>query len=144
MALGVLLLAPRRVSASEYSVLSSIVFLLTSFATVRFHEPFAADAVLSPEHKILLTLAQFGVMTLAAKLWFSINYFKLSRSVRLLVSFVLYGSLFVTIAGAYWLYKYFPAIQIMLYPLASLAISLTAELIEHHWQVSEHNQKVRR
>lgn len=46
-------------------------------------------------------------------------------------------SLFVYIAGAYWLYNNLPALQIFLYPLASLAISLTAELIEHQWANQE-------
>lgn len=137
MALGLLLVPYRKVTAEEYSRIAFIVFVLTSVATIKFHTPINIDSSTSPEHKVLLSLAQFGILTLSAKTWFALNYYKFSSHVRYLINVVLFSSLFVSIAGAYWLYNNLPALQIFLYPLASLAISLTAELIEDQWANQE-------
>lgn len=138
-ALGLLLLSPWRLTAGEYSRISFVVFVLTSVATIKFHLPSTIDAA-SPEHKVLLSLAQLAILTLSAKVWFALNYYKFSQHARWLIAAVLYGALFSSIAGAYWLYDNFPALQIFLYPLASLAISLTAEVIEHRWNSTRSHQ----
>ena len=40
----------------------------------------------------------------------------------------------IRIVCAYWLYKLIPELQLILYPFASLAISVTADMVETRWK----------
>jgi hypothetical protein len=57
----------------------------------------------SPLHSGLLALAQYGVVTLASKLWISINYPGLSGSISVAVKALIYGSLISVVTASYWL-----------------------------------------
>ena len=83
----------------------------------------------SPLHSGLLSLAQYGAVTLASKLWFSINYPKLSGSARITFMVLVYSSLISVVTASYWLSSSNPAFSFLLYPLAGISISLIGETI---------------
>lgn len=131
--LGLIVGLPGRMNEKTYSRVVATIFILTAIVVVWFHETVIDVARTSPIHGAILALAQLGTMTLASKLWLAINYHKLAGSIRNLLVGVLYGSLLTVILGSYWLYKYFPEVQLLIYPLASVAISLSAQILEDRW-----------
>lgn len=131
---AVILIAPGKIAKHSYSRLIAWIFLLSCLTTVWFHETVIDVSELSPIHGAILAFAQMGTLTLTSKLWLSINYPKLSQTARVLTGTVIYSSLFVTLVFSYWLYKYFPEVQLLLYPLAGSAISVTAQILEERWK----------
>lgn len=134
---GVIFIAPGKISEQLYSRLIAGIFLLSCIATIWFHETVIDVSRQSPIHGAILALAQIGALTLTSKLWFSINYKKLSRFARFGICTFLYVSLTTIVFGAYWLYKLIPELQLLLYPFSSLGISVTAEILEERWS-AEH------
>lgn len=81
-------------------------------------------------HYTIVTLAQFAVLALGFKLWFSINYPRFGRSARVAVHLAAHtGLAFVVVAG-YSLKAAHPLITFLIYPLASLSVALVAESVE--------------
>lgn len=131
--IGIIFIAPGRVSPPTYSRLIAGIFTLSCLVTIWFHETVIDVSLQSPIHGAMLVLAQIGTLTLTSKLWFSINYKQLSRFTRMSICTFLYAALMTIVIGAYWLYKLIPELQLLLYPFSSLAISVTAEILENRW-----------
>ena len=130
---GLILLAPGKISKHAYSRIIAGIFFGSCLAIITFHETVIDVSLSSPIHGALLVLAQVGTLTLTSKLWLTINYHQLTRSVRIATCLFLYSALLAIIIGSYWLYKLMPELQILLYPFSSLAISLTAQILEDRW-----------
>lgn len=81
-------------------------------------------------HYTILALAQFGVLALGFKLWFSINYQILAPSLRILLHIAAHGTLIFAIVASYWLKTVHPVLSFVLYPLSSLSVALISESIE--------------
>jgi len=131
---GLILLSPSKLQRQQYSQLMAVIFIASCFVIIWFHETVIDVSQSSPMHAAILVLAQFGTLTLTSKIWFSINYKKLSKKLQTMLKVILFGALSTIIAFSYWLYKISPEMQLLLYPLASLAISLIAEMIEENWE----------
>lgn len=84
----------------------------------------------SPLHAGLMALCQYGALTLAAKVWFSINYATFNVHLRTVVGFLVHGSLLGLIVGSYMLKQSYPLLPILFYPAASISLALIAETIE--------------
>ena len=131
--LGLIFLTPGKISQRSYSRLIAAVFIVSCLVTTWFHETVIDVSKVSPIHGAILVLAQVGTLTLTSKLWFTINYLKLSRTVRMGICTILYTTLSIIVICSYWLYKLTPELQLLLYPIASLAISVTAQILEDRW-----------
>lgn len=131
---AVILIAPGKIAEHSYSRVIAWIFLLSCLTTLWFHETVIDVSELSPIHGAILAFAQMGTLTLTSKLWLSINYPKFSQAARVLTCVVIYFSLLVTLFCSYWLYKYYPEMQLLLYPLAGAAISVTAQILEDRWK----------
>jgi len=88
----------------------------------------------SPLHGAMLVFAQMFTMTLSSKMWLSFNIAQLSRYYRIMLYSIFYSALLIVIICSYWLYKIIPELQLILYPFASLSISVTAQLIDDRWK----------
>lgn len=130
---SVILLTPGKISKRSYSHLIAGIFMISCLVTIWFHETVIDVAQTSPIHGAILVLAQIGTLTLTSKIWFSINYNQLSSFIRVTIYIILFITLAFIIICSYWLYKVMPELQILLYPLASLAISVTAQILENRW-----------
>jgi hypothetical protein len=75
-----------------------------------------------------------GTLTLTSKLWLTLNFRQFSKTAQKSLYAVFYSALCAVTIYAYWLYKEFPELQIILLPFASLAISITAEALENRWK----------
>lgn len=84
----------------------------------------------SPLHAGLIALCQYGALTLTAKIWFTLNYTRLSIPLRTIVGFTVHGCLLVLIVGSYMLKQSHPLLPILFYPVASISLALIAETIE--------------
>jgi hypothetical protein len=140
LCISAIFVTPGKISEQSFSRLIAMIFILSCFATVWFHETVIDVSQVSPVHGATLALAQLGTLTLTSKLWFTINYPKLNRLTRVGVCIFLYTALAVIVIGSYWLYKLVPELQLLLYPFSSLAISLTAEILEDRWTAANHNK----
>lgn len=130
---GLILYSPKKLTRNQYGQLMAVIFIASCFVIIWFHETVIDMSKSSLIHSAILGLAQVGTLTLTSKIWFSINYKRLNKHFQTGLQIFLFGSL-LSIAGfSYWLYKLSPEVQLMLYPFASLAISLTAEKIEENW-----------
>lgn len=81
-----------------------------------------------------MVLSQMFTMTLTSKLWLKFELDKMSIALRKTIYVFFYVSLLAVIVCAYWLYKLIPELQLILYPFASLAISVTADMVETRWK----------
>jgi fluoride ion exporter CrcB/FEX len=131
---GLILLSPGKLQRQRYSQLMAVIFITSCFVIIWFHETVIDVSQSSPMHAAILVLAQFGTLTLTSKIWFSVNYKTLSKRSQTMLKVILFGALSTFIIFSYWLYKISPEMQLLLYPFASLAISLAAEMIEEKWE----------
>ena len=131
---GLILLSPGKLQRQQYSQLMAVIFIASCFVIIWFHETVIDVSQSSPMHAAILVLAQFGTLTLTSKIWFSVNYKTLSKRSQTMLKVILFGALSTFIIFSYWLYKISPEMQLLLYPFASLAISLAAEMIEEKWE----------
>ena len=131
---AIILLTPGKISKASYSRLMIGIFICSCLATTWFHETVIDVSQTSPIHGAILALAQVGTLTLTSKLWLTLNFHRFSNTVRISLYAIFYSALLTITICAYWLYKVFPELQLILYPIASLAISITAEALEDRWK----------
>jgi hypothetical protein len=111
-----------------------IIFILSCLMTSWFHESVIDVSQTSPIHGAILSFAQVGTLTLTSKLWLTLNFYQFTKAIRVSLYVIFYGALLTVTICAYWLYKALPELQLILYPIASLAISITAEVLEDRWK----------
>jgi hypothetical protein len=99
-----------------------------------FHETVIDVSQTSPIHGAILSFAQVGTLTLTSKLWLTLNFQQFTKVIRVSLYVIFYSALLTVTICAYWLYKALPELQLILYPIASLAISITAEALEDRWK----------
>lgn len=126
-------LTPGKISKSTYSKLMAAIFLLSCLMLTWFHETVVDISASNSLHGALIAFAQVATLTLSSKMWLKINFHLLSKSVRLITNSLAYGALLAITIFAYWFYKSAPELQLLLYPLASLAIAITTEILEDRW-----------
>lgn len=131
---ALILLTPGRMSKVNYSRLMAIIFILSCLMTSWFHETVIDVSQTSPIHGAILSFAQVGTLTLTSKLWLTLNFHQFTKAIRMSLYVIFYGALLTVTICAYWLYKALPELQLILYPFASLAISITAEALEDRWK----------
>jgi hypothetical protein len=131
---ALILLTPGRISKVNYSRLMGIIFILSCLMTSWFHETVIDVSQTSPIHGAILSFAQVGTLTLTSKLWLTLNFYQFTKAIRMSLYVIFYGALLTVTICAYWLYKSLPELQLILYPFASLAISITAEALEDRWK----------
>ena len=130
---GLILFSPSKLNRHQYGKLMAAIFIASCFVIIWFHETVIDVSKGSLMHSAILGLAQVGTLTLTSKLWFYIHYKRLNKHLQTGLQIFLFGALFIIATLSYWLYKISPELQLLLYPFASLAISLTAEKIEEAW-----------
>lgn len=131
MTLGALiLLGSRYLDPYAYSKLLAVVVSLALAGMVWFHTLAIRVEGNSQVHFTVLATAQLWVLALSFKLWFSFNYPRFNRTLRLSVHFLSHTSLAVLVFAGYWLKATHPVITFLLYPLSSLSVALIAESIE--------------
>jgi hypothetical protein len=106
------------------------IFICSCLATTWFHETVIDVSKTSPLHGAILAFAQVGTLTLSSKLWLSLNFKKFDEALRTFICVILYGTLLTITICAYWLSKILPELLLILYPISSLSISITAEILE--------------
>lgn len=134
LSLGFVLLTPGKISRQSYSRFLLAIFFISCFVTIWFHETVIDVSKTSPVHGSLMVLSQMFTMTLTSKLWLKFELDKMSIALRKTIYVFFYVSLLAVIVCAYWLYKLIPELQLILYPFASLAISVTADMVETRWK----------
>ena len=127
---GLILFTPGKISKRSYSHMMAVIFILSCLMITWFHETVIDVSKTSPIHGAILALAQVGTLTLTSKVWLTLNLHQFNPLLRSVLCTIFYGALLVVTVCSYWLYKVFPELQLILYPLASLAISITAEVLE--------------
>jgi hypothetical protein len=132
--LSIILFTPGKIGKVGYSRLVAGIFICSCLATIWFHETVIDVSKTSPLHGAILAFAQVGTLTLSSKLWLSLNFKKFSKALRISISAILYGALLTITICAYWLSKIIPELLLILYPLSSLSISITAEMLENRWK----------
>jgi hypothetical protein len=132
--LSIILFTPGKIGKIGYSRLMAGIFICSCLVTVWFHETVIDVSKTSPLHGAILAFAQFGTLTLSSKLWLSLNFKKLSKVIRFVIFTILYGALLAIIICTYWLSKIIPELLLVLYPISSLAISISAEMLENRWK----------
>ena len=131
---ALILLTPGRISKASYSRLMASLFILSCLMTRWFHETVIDVSQTSPIHGAILSFAQVGTLTLTSKLWLTLNFQQFTKVIRVSLYVIFYSALLTVTICAYWLYKALPELQLILYPIASLAISITAEALEDRWK----------
>ena len=135
LALGAsILLGSRYLHARPFSHLLGSTIGLTIAAMAWFHVVAIRSEAESPVHYTVLTIAQYGVLALAFKLWFSLNYPRFNRASRLVTHSSAHASLTFVIFAGYWLKITHPIVVFLLYPLSSLSVALIAESVEEALQ----------
>lgn len=132
--LSIILFTPGKIGKIAYSRLMVGIFICSCLVTTWFHETVIDVSKTSPLHGAILALAQVGTLTLSSKLWLSLNYKKFSASIRTLLCTILYGTLLIMTICAYWISTIIPELLLVLYPISSLAISISAEMLENRWK----------
>lgn len=132
--LSIILFTPGKIGKIGYSRLVAGIFICSCLVTTWFYETVIDVSKTSPLHGAILAFAQVGTLTLSSKLWLSLNYKKFNKTVRISISIILYGALLTITICAYWLSKFIPELLLILYPIASLAISISAEMLENRWK----------
>ncbi|GEM_PF-959747 len=129
-----ILLSPGKMSKPTYIRTMGIIFVLSCAMTIWFHETVLDVSQSSPIHAGMLVFAQMITLTLTSKLWLNYHLRRLSPRARIVLYTIFYGSLVIVIICSYWLYKIIPEVQLILYPFASLAISVTTQILENRWE----------
>ena len=130
-ALGALIpLGSRYLDPYTYSKLLAVVISLAMALMVWFHTIAIRVEGDNQIHFVVLAIAQLGVLALSFKLWFSFNYPRFNRTLRVSVHMLSHVSLAVLVFAGYWLKATYPVITFLLYPLSSLSVALIAESIE--------------
>jgi cation transport ATPase len=127
---ALVLLGSRYLDSYAYSKLLAVVIILAMVVMVWFHAIAIRVEGDSQVHFIVLAIAQFWVLALSFKLWFSLNYPRFNRALRVSVHVLSHASLAVSVFAGYWLKTAHPVIVFLLYPLSSLSVALIAESIE--------------
>lgn len=117
-------------SARQFSHLLGLTIGLTTASMAWFHVGALRSEADSPVHYAVLTIAQYGVLGLGFKLWFSLNYPRFNRASRLVAHSLAHASLTFVIFAGYWLKTTHPIHLFLLYPLSSLSVALIAESVE--------------
>ncbi|MES2385563.1 MAG: hypothetical protein V4593_13530 [Pseudomonadota bacterium] len=131
VALGAsVLLGGRYLHPYAYSKLLAVVVGLAMAVMVWFHTIAIRVEGDNQVHFVVLAIAQLGVLALSFKLWFSFNYPRFNRTLRVSVHVLSHASLAVLVFAGYWLKATHPVITFLLYPLSSLSVALVAETIE--------------
>jgi hypothetical protein len=131
-----ILLTPGKIRKQTYIRTMGVIFLLSCVMTIWFHETVIDVAQSSPIHSGMLVFAQMITLTLTSKLWLSYHLGQISAHLRIVLYSIFYSALVVVIFCAYWLYKMIPEVQLILYPFASLAISVSTQILEDRWDKS--------
>lgn len=129
-----IVLTPGKIGKVSYGRLMAAIFLCSCLVTTWFHEAVIDVSKTSPLHGAILAFAQVGTLTLSSKLWLSLNFKKFSDGIRISIYVILYGALLTIVICAYWLSNIIPELLLILYPISSLAISITAEILENRWK----------
>ena len=124
------LLGSRWLSKRAYSRILFLCFFLSVAMIVLFNEYEVEPRGNSLLHSALLALCQYGALTLSAKVWFSINYPKFPRFLKIVINLVMYGGLIGLVIANYVIKTDAPLLVILLYPLGSVSLALIAETIE--------------
>ena len=132
--LSIILFTPGKIGKLGYSRLMAGIFIGSCLATTWFHETVIDVSKTSPLHGAILAFAQVGTLTLSSKLWLSLNFKNFDKGIRTLICVILYGVLLTVTICAYWLSKLIPELLLILYPISSLSISITAEMLENRWK----------
>ncbi len=132
--LSIILFTPGKIGKVGYSRLMAGIFIGSCLATTWFHETVIDVSKTSPLHGAILAFAQVGTLTLSSKLWLSLNFKNFDKGIRTLICVILYGALLTVTICAYWLSKLIPELLFILYPISSLSISITAEILEKRWK----------
>ena len=132
--LSIILFTPGKIGKIDYSRLMAGIFICSCLVTTWFHETVIDVSKTSPLHGAILAFAQVGTLTLSSKLWLSLNFKKFSKVIRVLICTILYSTLLIITICAYWLSKIIPELLLVLYPISSLAISISAEMLENRWK----------
>lgn len=127
---ALILLGSRYLDPYAYSKLLAVVVSLAMAITVWFQATMIRGEGVSQVHFTVLAISQFGVLALSFKLWFSFNYPRFNRTLRVSVHVLSHASLAVLVFAGYWLKATHPVIIFLLYPLSSLSVALIAESIE--------------
>ncbi len=125
-----ILLGSRYFQAQPFSNLLGFIIGLTIAAMAWFHVVSVRAEGDGPVHYTVLTIAQYGVLALGFKLWFSLNYPRFNRASRVVAHSFAHVSLSFVIFAGYWLKTTHPIVVFLLYPLSSLSVALIAESIE--------------
>ena len=131
---SIIVLTPGKIGKISYSRLMAAIFICSCLVTTWFHETVIDVTKTSPLHGAILAFAQVATLTLSSKLWLSLNFKKFSKTTRILISVILYGTRLTITICAYRLRKVIPELLLVLYPIASLAISISAEMLENRWK----------
>ena len=131
---SIILFTPGKIGKITYGRLMAAIFICSCFATIWFHETVIDVSKTSPLHGAILAFAQVGTLTLSSKLWLTLNFSKFDKVARSTLYVALYGALLAITTLSYWLSKLLPELLLVLYPMASLAISITAEILEDRWK----------
>ena len=129
-----ILLTPGKISKPMYVRTMGIIFILSCVMTIWFHETVIDVSQSSPIHAGMLVFAQMITLTLTSKLWLSYHLLRLNPHTRVVLYTIFYGALAAVIICSYWLYKMIPEVQLILFPFASLAISVTTQILENRWE----------
>lgn len=132
--LSIILFTPGKIGKISYSRLMAGIFICSCLVTTWFHETVMDVSKTSPLHGAILAFAQVGTLTLSSKLWLSLNFKKFTTIIRSLICGILYITLLAITICSYWFSKFIPELLLILYPIASLAISITAEMLENRWK----------
>lgn len=120
----------RLFSAQGYSRWLAGIIALAIGTMAWLHVETIPGPATSRLHYTILTLAQFAVLSLGFKLWFSLNYPRFGRSARVAAHIAAHASLAVVVVAGYSLKAAHPVFVLLIYPLASLSVALVAESVE--------------
>lgn len=123
--LGCLLFEPQ-----GYSRWLAGVLVLAVMAMAWLHAGTDAAVVTTRLHYSTLAVAQFAVLALGFKLWFSLNYPRFGRTARIAVHGLAHASLAFIVVAGYSLKAAHPLVVFLIYPLSSLSVALVAESVE--------------
>lgn len=124
------LVGSRWLSRVAYNRMLLLCFFLSVAIIVLFNEYEVELQGNSPLHSALMALCQYGALTLSAKVWFSINYPKFPRFLKIVINLAMYGGLIGLVIANYVIKTGSPLLVILLYPLGSVSLALVAETIE--------------
>lgn len=131
-----ILMTPGKITKPKYIRIMGVIFILSCIMTTWFYETVIDVSQTSPIHAGMLVFAQMITLTLTSKLCLHYYLMQLSQPVRVVLYSIFYIALLIVIICSYWLYKTIPELQLILYPFASLAISVTTEILENRWEKS--------